>query len=179
MPVVVAPAIVMPAPGIRHAIQRDDATPANFTADIALEFAAAAFKLGLEPHDEPARADLTYAAAVEVHIAEAAGVPFIANGAAALADGVPAQATIAVIAITAAMVNIVPVAGMTVSTAQCKTGIATDIHRDGGARPRFHPICSSGSGEEGGRSQCNGRHSRSHDAVHHGSDCAVRVSNRA
>ncbi len=169
----------MSAARIGDAIQRHDAAPADLTTDISLKLPAAAFKLGLEADHEAARADLTNTAVVKVDIAEAACVAFIANGAAALAYGVPAEATVAVIAVPAPVMGFVDVIVMRMPAGKREAGIAANVHGKGGTGARLCVIGGGRRGDEGGCSQCNGRHSGGHDAVHHGMDIAGRVSNRA
>lgn len=179
-----AAAAVM-ASGLRDAVEGDDAAASDFAADIALEFAASAFELGLEADDEASRSDLADVAVVEVDIAEAEGVAFIPDGATALTDGIAAQGAVVIVAATtvaimapAAMIDMMQMRAV----AGCKrqAGVAPEIDRDGGAGAGLGAV-GVGRRRDGdrGRSQRNGRRSRGHDAFHHACGFKEGLSNRA
>ena len=83
--IIVAIAALVTAPGLRDAVQAPDMAAPDNTAHPALNFAPAAFEFHFgEIHPEPARTDLTYAAAlIEIDIAKSDSVGFIPDRCAA------------------------------------------------------------------------------------------------
>lgn len=175
-PVIVTSAAI-PASRPWHAIQSDDAATTNLTSDIALELTPTTFKLGVEAHDKAARAHLAHAPAFKINIAKPARIALAADRLTALTHRIPTQ--IALIIIITISATVMSVMNMAARARQRQLSALAQIHGYTCTRARFDAVRSSGSGEERGRSQGNGRHSRSYDASHHGTHPAPGASNRA
>ncbi|MEO0714807.1 MAG: hypothetical protein AAFY37_12940, partial [Pseudomonadota bacterium] len=84
-------ALLTVAAWLWNAFKGDDPAPADFTIDSALKFPSPVFILRLIADNEPGWTDLAYASVLKVDVMEPLIVAFVSNGAAARANGVPAQ----------------------------------------------------------------------------------------